>query len=89
MATATVSATARVNSRSSGSGTTVRSVEKRWIRPNTWLPRRTGGADDAGGQDFAVAVARAQRAVVDDVAGQDRFAFAHDGGGEEMGDAME
>ena len=45
-------------------------------------------ADHAGGVDFALAVAAAQRAVAHDVSGQHGLALAHHGRGQEMGDGV-
>lgn len=47
-----------------------------------------GGADDAGGEDVAFAIAAAELAVVHDVASEHGLAFAHDRGGEELRHAV-
>ena len=56
--------------------------------PSTAAFAADRGADDAGGQDVAPAVAAAELAVVHHVAGQHRLAVAHHGRGQERRDAV-
>ena len=76
-ATATVSATARVNSRSSGSGARAGVGRVEMDQAEDLGAAADRGADHADGEDLAVAVAAAQGAVAHDVSGQHGFAFPH------------
>ena len=87
-ATATVSATASVNSRSSGSVGRAGVGRIQMDHAEHFAVAADRGADHARGQDVALAVAAAELAVVHHVAGEHGLAVAHHGRRQELRHAM-